>query len=110
MKTLAPSVGAHQNKCDEISCSGNGLDLLEILLDQIYPGKIFPGKFAHNTVFIIFQMMNMIRNLDDTVTRLHYRTRSKSSPTLNFVRQKSSVQADSNCDKFPISLIPVIHL
>ena len=41
---------------------------------------------------------------------LSYRTRSKDSSTLNFVRRKNSVQVDSNCDEFPVSPIPVIRL
>ena len=39
-----------------------------------------------------------------------YHTRSKNSSTLKFVRQKSFVQVDANCDKFPVSLIPVKRL
>ena len=42
--------------------------------------------------------------------RTAYRTHSKNSSTQNFVRRKSSVQVDSNCDQFPASLIPVIRL
>ena len=43
----------------------------------------------------------------ETYSTRAYRTRSKNSLTLNFVRRKSSVQVDSNCDEFPVSLIPI---
>ena len=48
-----------------------------------------------------FQMLSLL---------FKYCTWSKNSSTLNFVRRKSSVQVDSNCDEFPVSLIPVIRL
>ena len=39
-----------------------------------------------------------------------YRTHPKNAPTLNFVRKKSFFQVCSNCDEFPVSLIPVMFV
>ena len=58
----------------------------------------------------ILILVLLIWNMNSNSAKCNYGTSFKNSPTLNFVRRKSSVQVDSNCEEFPVSLIHVITL
>ena len=88
------------------------VDMLRCLGDWLKFLSAHDALILLRNCYALPKLMYVLRTAPcfESSTMESYRTCSKNSPTLNFVRRRSFVQVDSNYDEFPISLNPVIRL